>query len=367
MKWLKAFLSFVLAAITILALGWFFLNFFKSSNALLEVTTPGVKSKVFLDGRELGTTKFLGEKLQVGDHTLHLVGEIAGVAKKVEFSTQITLTSQALTAVNYDFGPNQEFSSGDIRTLRPGSGLSVVTTPNGAEVSIDGQPAGKSPLSKNPTQGVHKLRVVKSGFATRELEINIEPNFRTVVEVFLSAIPFGEAKKLEDGRLKLYDLSTDQASLLSNPSAWSEGVFFFEKNANVDFDALIDTSGNVYYQKKAAWDDKVKKNQEVVVGYLGRSADKALTEKAKAALENLKKVLGEVVQAAPQQPQAQVQILATPTGTLNVRSGPSQNNPVIAKVNPGETYPLLEESAGWYKIKLADKDGWISSQYAKKL
>jgi len=366
MRWVKVFLSLVVTAVVTLLLGWFLLNFFKSSNALLEVNTPGVKSKVFLDGRSLGTTKFLGERLRVGEHQLRLEGELAKPkVKKVEFSTQIALTSQALTSVNYEFGPNQKFSSGDIRTLLPGSGLSVATNPAEAEVWLDGQSVGKGSLSLNPTQGVHKLKIAKSGFLTRELVINIEPNFRTLVEVFLSALPFGEVKKLEDGRLKLYDLSTDQEYLFNEPAAWGEGVFFFEKNVALDFDALIDINGQVYFENKATWEDKIKKNQEVTVGYLGRSADKGLTEKAKAALENLKKVLGEVQQAAPQQ--TQVQILPTPTGTLNVRSGPGQNNPIIAKVVPGETYPLLEETSGWYKIKLPTQDGWISSQYAKKL
>src|SRR4030067_1455064 len=101
MKWLKVLLFLVIAAALVVGLGWFSLNFFKSANALLEVNTPGVKSKVFLDGKELGTTKFLGEHLRVGDHTLRLAGEIANSpAEKVGFSTQITLTPQTLTAIN---------------------------------------------------------------------------------------------------------------------------------------------------------------------------------------------------------------------------------------------------------------------------
>jgi uncharacterized protein YgiM (DUF1202 family) len=60
-------------------------------------------------------------------------------------------------------------------------------------------------------------------------------------------------------------------------------------------------------------------------------------------------------------------ILSTPTGFLRVRQDSSITSTEISQINPGETYSLLEEKTGWYKIKLTDgKEGWISSQYATK-
>lgn len=64
----------------------------------------------------------------------------------------------------------------------------------------------------------------------------------------------------------------------------------------------------------------------------------------------------------------QVEILATPTGYLNVRQGPSTASAKVGQVTPGETYMLLAEdaAAGWYQIKLSEtKSGWITKQYAK--
>ncbi len=63
----------------------------------------------------------------------------------------------------------------------------------------------------------------------------------------------------------------------------------------------------------------------------------------------------------------EVVINETPTGWLNVREDAGTNYPVIGRVNPGETYPLLEENKGWFRIKLNDSnDGWILAQYATK-
>jgi len=60
-------------------------------------------------------------------------------------------------------------------------------------------------------------------------------------------------------------------------------------------------------------------------------------------------------------------IQETETGWLNVRMGPGTNYPIIQKVYPGESYPLLDENGKWFKIELEEeKSGWISVRYATK-
>lgn len=63
-----------------------------------------------------------------------------------------------------------------------------------------------------------------------------------------------------------------------------------------------------------------------------------------------------------------VEVLDTPTGWLRVRSEPSINASEAARVKPKDKFELLEEQNGWYKINYEkDREGWISSQYAKKV
>ena len=53
----------------------------------------------------------------------------------------------------------------------------------------------------------------------------------------------------------------------------------------------------------------------------------------------------------------------TPTGFLRVRKNPGGEE--IDKVNPNDSFPLLDEVNGWFKIELKDqRSGWISGQYA---
>ena len=66
--------------------------------------------------------------------------------------------------------------------------------------------------------------------------------------------------------------------------------------------------------------------------------------------------------------QTMVKIKETETGWLRVREKDSSVSKEIAKVNPGETYPVIEETTDWYQIDLGNNEnGWISSSYAEKV
>jgi hypothetical protein len=68
------------------------------------------------------------------------------------------------------------------------------------------------------------------------------------------------------------------------------------------------------------------------------------------------------------QPQKMVKIKETETGWLRVREKDSSVAKEIGRVNPGESYPLLDESTDWYQIDLGNNtSGWISASYADKV
>jgi len=55
----------------------------------------------------------------------------------------------------------------------------------------------------------------------------------------------------------------------------------------------------------------------------------------------------------------------TPTGWLRVRSSANTGSEEVAKVNPGESFNLVDSSNGWFQIELPDGvTGWVSGQYA---
>ncbi|OGY24102.1 MAG: hypothetical protein A2172_00985 [Candidatus Woykebacteria bacterium RBG_13_40_15] len=363
MRFLKILLSLIAIIILIIIFGLAF-QFFKSSNSILKVETPNFTSKVFLDEKLIGTTPLLKKNLRVGSHTLRLESEISSLDnKKVVFSKKISLTAQNITAINFDFGPNGAFSAGDVRSFQAGGGLSIITTSAKSDIWLDGELVGRGAVSIDPNRGIHKLRVGKSGFYTREMEINIESGSRLIVEVFLSENPFSEIAKLQEGQINSYEIaiSASHTSLIDKPEIWAEGVFFYAKTKQMGFDALIDQNGKTYFQNKKS-EAKIKAAKASTIGFL-KADGQETTGAAKKAFENLAKNYQPAETTATT---SSVEILQTPTGILNVRNGPGTAYAIIGQVSPGEKYKLLEDTSGWYKIKAA-KEGWISSQYAKKL
>lgn len=62
-----------------------------------------------------------------------------------------------------------------------------------------------------------------------------------------------------------------------------------------------------------------------------------------------------------------ITIKTTETGWLKVREASSSSSKEISRVNPGEKYNLLDETADWIKIDLGNnQNGWISASYAEK-
>jgi len=98
----------------------------------------------------------------------------------------------------------------------------------------------------------------------------------------------------------------------------------------------------------------------------------------KLALDQSQKTIEQTVEEKKQQEASQeaaiksedgqstITIGETPTGWLRVRDEPSLEGKEIGKVNTGEKYNLLDEQSGWYKIKIADQEGWVSGEYATK-
>ncbi|CEH35068.1 C40 family peptidase [Romboutsia lituseburensis] len=72
---------------------------------------------------------------------------------------------------------------------------------------------------------------------------------------------------------------------------------------------------------------------------------------------------GNLGSVAPETPSTGKKATIT-TSSLNIRSGPSTSYSVVTKAYKGEKVEILENSSGWYKVKLSNgKVGWGSGSY----
>lgn len=262
----------------------------KPPSALQIDTTPS--ANVLIEGKLSGKTPYQASDLKAGEVTVKLIPESSTQAL-VSWEGKVKLNTGVLTLIQQEFASAEEKMAGQILTLEKikdekSAALSVVSNPDGAMVSVDGEARGFTPLLLDKVGvGDHQILISKDGFGERLIKAKTVLSYKLIINA------------------KLAQAETPSSA---TPSATP---------------TLAVTPKTTVAPKPT------------VTGKAGETT---------------------------------VKIKDTPTGFLRVRKGPSTAEAEIAKVNPGETYTLLEEKSGWYKISLADgTEGWISSSYASKI
>jgi len=161
----------------------------RKKSALSVTTTP--KATVFLDGEHLGQAPYYNEKLKSGEYVLKIVPESSGQALN-PWKGRVTLSPGILTVVNRELGLTPDSSSGEILSFEPladknAISLSVVTSPDGAVVNLDGEPKGFAPLSiDNISEGDHLLVISSPGFVEKSIKAKTVKGNKLIASVQLA-------------------------------------------------------------------------------------------------------------------------------------------------------------------------------------
>lgn len=160
--------------------------------AILKVTSSPA-STIFLDTQHLGKTPY-EDKVKSGEYTLKLIPESGTSASS--WQTKIKLVPGVLTYVNRELGDQELTSAGEILTLEKISDkkteIAVLSTPDSAQVSLDGVNRGTTPLLLQDIEaGDHELSVSAPGFLERGAKIKTTPSFKLVAsfQLALSSLP----------------------------------------------------------------------------------------------------------------------------------------------------------------------------------
>ncbi len=146
---------------------------------LRVVSTPS--ASVFLGEKLLGRTPY-DDKLTEGDYILKLIPEGTSTTAAT-WQGKVTLHSGVLTFVNRELGQTDLSSAGEILMLEKISDkdgqIAVLTNPDGAIVSLDGQEKGAAPLIlRNLSGSDHDLSVSSSGFISRSIKVKTTPGYK---------------------------------------------------------------------------------------------------------------------------------------------------------------------------------------------
>lgn len=306
---MKRFLPLALLLTAVLLLSGCTIFPSRKKAALNVTTTP--KATIFLDGEHLGQTPYYNEKLKSGEYVLKIVPESSGQAL-TPWEGRVNLSPGILTVVNRELGLTQELSSGEILSFEPladkkAVSISIVTTPDGAVVNLDGEPRGFAPLSiDNISEGEHILVVNSPGYQEKSIKAKTVKGNKLIASIQLARIATDTAPSGESE-------ATPSASPKASPKA----------------------------SPQASPTTKTSPSPSV----------KASPKSSPTA--NL---------ARPY-----VQIDSPDVGWVRVREEPNTRATELTKVDHGQQFPLVSEQSGWYQIEYeTGKKGWISGKYAEK-
>lgn len=272
------------------------------TGALQVSSTP--KATVFIDGEQKGITPYFNDKIEAGEHTIKLVPEET-IDNLVSWESKVNLAPGIITAINRTLGATEAESSGEVLALEK------ISSRNTASLTVVSVPDG----------AMVKINGEPKGFAPI-LQENLTPGDYQVTV----GSPGFEEKNVTAQTVAGYKLTVNVKLAQS-----IEGI------------AEATPSGEI--------EEKEEEEEEEVEASPSPSPSPSPEGSPKPS------------QTPPAKPY--VRIKATPTGWLRVRAEPSTEAEELAKVNPDEMFPYLnEEQSGWYKIEYEEgEEGWVSGVY----
>lgn len=367
-KKLSTVLIYVLAVLGVGLLVYLGFNVVKNFGNLngkssLSVSILDGGAEVFLDGESLGNTPYDSEDIRAGEHSVRVKNQTT------TYDVALTFMPNSEVVLNRDLGVSDVFSSGQnfwIEKADLGTVLSIVSEPAGAKVYVDNTEVGSTPYSTGDlSDGEYDLRVEKSGFEAQTARIKIQKGFKlnVVLKLFPLAVPANV--NLLEGADGLFDVHSGEAMVTSSAPDWVRAIIYWNRtrginlsgagvNKDLVFDYFVDYTGRIYDRTGADVTGVTDLGEVTRGAYLRKISDgPGISDVAKTALESLSAVVGK-----------KATIKETGTGWLNVRSKPGLTGEILQKVNVGETFSVLEEQAGWVKIKVSTEvEGWVSATY----
>ena len=146
----------------------------------IKVLSVPEGAAVIIDGVPVGETPFEDSTLEAEELTLNLSSGDAG------WSGRVVLNKGTVTIVNRELSMDQASSSGEILTLKEGNGANVISSPQDADVEVDGKFTGKTPIRLNIQSGEHLFVLTKKGFLKRSIKAVVPPGYSLGIKVDLA-------------------------------------------------------------------------------------------------------------------------------------------------------------------------------------
>lgn len=144
--------------------------------------TSNPSAKIVLNGNQVGKTPFEDDNLTSGNYHLKLD------ADTTSWEGDVSLNKGTLTVVNRELDSSIT-PAGEILTLVSGSGALVTSSPQSAELLIDGKDMGITPLSLSELNpGEHEFTLTSDHYSKRGIKAKVPDNMKLWLDMDLSLI-----------------------------------------------------------------------------------------------------------------------------------------------------------------------------------
>ena len=228
--------------------------------------------------------------------------------------------------------------------------LQITSTPEAA-VFLDGKHVAKTPFRSDQLNSKEYLVKISAGEASFTTKVSLKAGTLTVINRDLAnnfLAQSGETLSLEPNGKGIFINSTPpQADLLLDGKLIGKTPIDQEEIAEGDHKLVLSKEGYV----KREFAVKTSKDFKLI-------ADVTLASE-------IAKGIGPSPTPTPQA--QKVEVTETPQGFLRVRKDPSISSQEIGRVKPGDQLEVIQETNDWVQVNFEGKQGWISTQYTKKL
>jgi hypothetical protein len=300
-----------------------------SQRAGLEIkTTP--EATVTINDEFRGTTPYLNENLTAGTYNVKLESNSGNWEKEISIASGTTFY------INLTLAKDPDNMSGELVYLEKGRGVGIISSPNKAEVILNGQKQGLTPyLVQSIPEGEHEVVIAKEGYETKIIKIKVSNGHKIMIEAQLkSQNAAGESTPTPEAS------SSSSASPTTSTSASPTTSPYATTSPSLDVSASTSARANT------SASPSVRASASPITSI---SPQPFASSSANSAVKGT------------------VTVQSTSTGWLRVRDKAGLEGQEIAKINSGEKVDYIEQtSTGWTKIILKDgRIGYVASRFVK--
>lgn len=146
----------------------------------ISITSAPVDATVFLNNEEVGKTPFEAKDLDISEYNIRLQKD------QSIWQGSVKLNAGTVAIVNRDLAADVPSSAGEVLTLKKGQGITLISNPKSAKVTVDGSEAGISPLNINLKSGEHTIIIDHQSYIKRSIRVNLPDGYNLTIVVDLA-------------------------------------------------------------------------------------------------------------------------------------------------------------------------------------